>query len=238
MKPTLIAFFISVALHGILFLFHFDFLRPGKPGKLKINTITVNLSYRQPHRNFLPPLNLQTDFEAIKPLPLLKEKLPKKQPTGKKATITQKRKLPPKIKPKVKPPDKNPLEKVSSDHLAPMKDADRPAPADALSSISGSRSNQASTSIRQFARPLYKRNPPIKYPAYAKKRGYEGTVLLDVLVDASGTVEKIKLFKSSGHSILDKKAMSSVNQWLFEPAMKDNKKIRAWVRIPVEFSLK
>jgi len=36
--------------------------------------------------------------------------------------------------------------------------------------------------------PLYKVNPPPEYPRLARKRGYQGTVVLDVLVDQNGKV--------------------------------------------------
>jgi protein TonB len=41
------------------------------------------------------------------------------------------------------------------------------------------------------ARPAYKVNPPPAYPKRAKRRGYEGTVLLEVLVDRNGRVKEL-----------------------------------------------
>ena len=86
--------------------------------------------------------------------------------------------------------------------------------------------------------PLYKVNPLPEYPRMARKRGYQGTVVLEVLVDQNGRVGDLRLFTSSGYSILDKKAMASVKGWLFEPAMKGDKKLDMWVRVPVRFELK
>ncbi|RPJ14559.1 MAG: hypothetical protein EHM30_10085, partial [Desulfobacteraceae bacterium] len=40
--------------------------------------------------------------------------------------------------------------------------------------------------IMKEAVPLYKENPAPGYPALAKKRGYEGTVILEVLVTKEG----------------------------------------------------
>jgi protein TonB len=94
------------------------------------------------------------------------------------------------------------------------------------------------TPVVREAVPLYKVNPPPEYPRLARKRGYQGTVVLDVLVDQNGKVGNLRLFTSSGHSILDKKAMVSVKEWLFEPGMKGDKKLDMWVRVPVRFELK
>jgi protein TonB len=86
--------------------------------------------------------------------------------------------------------------------------------------------------------PLYKVNPLPEYPRIARKRGYQGTVVLEVLVDQNGRVGDLRLFTSSGHSILDRKAMACVKGWLFEPGMKGDKKLDMWVRVPVRFELK
>lgn len=90
--------------------------------------------------------------------------------------------------------------------------------------------------VREAA-PLYRVNPPPEYPGIARKRGYQGTVVLEVLVDQNGRVGDLRLFASSGHSILDRSAMASVKGWLFEPGMKGGKKIDMWVRVPVRFEL-
>lgn len=88
------------------------------------------------------------------------------------------------------------------------------------------------------ARPIYQNNPPPEYPRLARRRGYEGTVVLEVLVDQEGRVEDLRLFRSSKHKILDRAAMASVKEWLFEPGMRGDKPVEMWVRIPIRFQLK
>lgn len=63
-------------------------------------------------------------------------------------------------------------------------------------------------------------------------------MVLEVLVDRNGRVGDLRLFTSSGYSILDRKAMASVKLWLFEPGMKGDKKLDMWVRVPVSFQLR
>lgn len=94
------------------------------------------------------------------------------------------------------------------------------------------------TPVVRKAIPLYRVNPLPKYPRIARKRGYQGTVVFDVLVDQNGRVGDLRLFTSSGYSILDRSAMASVKGWLFKPGMKGDKKLDMWVRVPVRFELK
>ena len=85
--------------------------------------------------------------------------------------------------------------------------------------------------------PLYELNPPIAYPLVARRRNYEGTVMLDVLVGSDGTVRDLRLADSSGHSVLDRSAMAQVRAWRFEPARRGTEPIQMWVKIPVRFEL-
>jgi periplasmic protein TonB len=94
-----------------------------------------------------------------------------------------------------------------------------------------------SGSIRE-ATPAYLANPSPEYPAIARRRGYEGTVLVEVLVSRDGRVEDLRLLQSSGYSVLDQAAMTSMKGWLFEPATINEEKVEMWVKVPVRFHLK
>ncbi len=98
--------------------------------------------------------------------------------------------------------------------------------------------NISKATIIKTAIPLYKLNPRPEYPRLARKRGYQGTVVLDVLVDKNGRVSDLKLATSSKYPILDKKAMASVKKWIFEPGKKGNNKVDMWVKVPIRFELK
>ncbi len=86
--------------------------------------------------------------------------------------------------------------------------------------------------------PLYKVNPPPRYPAAARQRGVQGTVVISVHVDAQGRPANLWLFKSSGHRTLDNAALQAVKDWVFEPAMQGGRKVAMWVNVPVRFELK
>lgn len=91
--------------------------------------------------------------------------------------------------------------------------------------------------ILRQAKPLFRVNSPPEYPRIARKRGYQGIVILDVWVTRNGKVGNLKLHKSSGYPVLDRSAIASVKNWLFKPGIKDGKPVDMWVRVPVRFKL-
>ncbi|UCD65767.1 MAG: energy transducer TonB [Deltaproteobacteria bacterium] len=89
----------------------------------------------------------------------------------------------------------------------------------------------------QIAHPRYQFNSPPLYPGLARKRGQQGTVILQVLVNKEGRVEDLKIDVSSNFSMLDRAAIKAVKKWLFEPGRKDAEKVVMWVKVPVTFKL-
>lgn len=87
------------------------------------------------------------------------------------------------------------------------------------------------------AKPLYRLNPPPDYPPLARRRGLEGTVQLDVLVNSRGGVHEVRLAGTSGHDLLDRAAMAAVQTWLFQPGKRGEQSIDMWVRVPIRFAL-
>lgn len=85
--------------------------------------------------------------------------------------------------------------------------------------------------------PVYRKNPAPRYPLAARRRGYEGTVVLEVLVNKSGRVEDLRLFRSSGYEVLDRAAMKSVQGWVFKPARRGDQVVEMWVKVPIRFQL-
>ncbi len=90
----------------------------------------------------------------------------------------------------------------------------------------------------QASVPLYHLNPPPSYPAVARRRNYQGTVRLDVLVDRQGRAAQVRLAESCGYAMLDRSAVKSVGQWRFEPARRFGRPIEMWVQVPVRFELR
>jgi protein TonB len=103
--------------------------------------------------------------------------------------------------------------------------------------VEGDKRPSGAAVVRE-ATPLYRSNPAPKYPRMARRRGFQGTVVLDVLVNQNGKVGDLRVYESSGYSLLDKTALAAVRDWLFEPGKHGDKTVKMWVRVPVRFQLK
>ena len=71
----------------------------------------------------------------------------------------------------------------------------------------------------------------------AKRRGFEGMVMLRLQISSTGQVEQVLIDRSSGYSILDKAAVKAALQWSFVPAVRAGKAVNARATVPVRFSL-
>jgi len=80
-------------------------------------------------------------------------------------------------------------------------------------------------------------NPPPEYPALARRRGYEGSVVLSFQVLADGSCGDVRVTEPSGHDILDEAAARAVRFWRFRPATRDGQPVVAVQRIRFTFKL-
>jgi len=81
-------------------------------------------------------------------------------------------------------------------------------------------------------------NPAPEYPARARRRGWEGRVLLEVTVDAEGRVAGLRTLESSGYDLLDRAAAEAVRRWRFTPARRLGRQVADTVEVPVRFALR
>ena len=75
------------------------------------------------------------------------------------------------------------------------------------------------------------------YPEISRRRGQEGTVLLELSVDANGRVAKVRIVESSGFSALDTAATEALRDWRFRPAQRGGVPIAASIIHPVHFRI-
>jgi periplasmic protein TonB len=97
--------------------------------------------------------------------------------------------------------------------------------------------NSASVLVEPVFNAVYLKNPKPPYPSIARRMKLEGTVILQVLVSSDGKPEIVQLGKSSGSSVLDQTALTTVQGWSFVPARQGNIPISAWVDVPLRFRL-
>jgi len=223
-KRILLAAIISLGLHGLLFSMETGWLAGINPAMPESREITISLA-RQPQKK-----------PAIKPSPKQKTRhVPKKETLKKQGKQPDIQKEKTTVEPESKPEPEEPksVKETKEEYFAPAPD---------MSYIRSSTIVDQKAKIPGYqtileARPIYRINPPPSYPIIARKRGYQGNVVLEVLVDKRGKVLDLRIFLSSGHLILDKTAISSVKKWLFEPGMRGRDKIEMWVRVPIRFKL-
>lgn len=91
--------------------------------------------------------------------------------------------------------------------------------------------------VIQNSVPRYDINPRPSYPPVAKRRGYEGTVVLDVLVTREGRAGEVIVVQSSGYAILDRRALATVKKWVFVPARRGTEPVEMQVTVPIVFEL-
>jgi TonB family protein len=75
------------------------------------------------------------------------------------------------------------------------------------------------------------------YTPRALQARVEGTVLLDTVVLADGTVGDIAV-KESLDDDLDKQAIDAMKQWTFKPGTKDGKAVAVRVAVQMQFTLR
>ena len=82
---------------------------------------------------------------------------------------------------------------------------------------------------------LLKRVEPY-YPEAARKQKISGMVLVDVVIDTSGSIDKAEIYKSI--KVLDQAALDAAMQFKFSPGKYLDRPVKVKMRIPFKFQLK
>lgn len=263
MKRLIPAVVIAIGIHAFLLRTDLDWLNLAGFKNPSADSVTITLESIQlrtakPKFNSLPPHRYPREINEV-----AVEKIPKSEtpaaPTVKQKPVEatkkpeKKKPLPKPVPAKPKrqdkhqetvPPDQTPPPSPESvpDESSQGKDTPMQPPQEETTAFdtaaTGPASNQAAPPPAvEDAIPEYRRNPPISYPRRARRKGYEGTVLLEVLVNRNGKVADLRIIASSGYAILDRSAVKSVKSWSFKPAKKGNDTVDMWVQVPVRFKL-
>ena len=217
----ILAALLAILLHAGLLAVHPGWIFEQTVHPPRARSVTVTMSYRPP------------------PAPPAPEKEPETPP--------QKKPRPP-DKPEM-PVSRPELQKPEPAPVAEEKSAPAPAPSAAAKVEEESARDEedvstthgdaaANMKVTRKAVPLYKSNPPPPYPRLARRRGYQGQVILSVHVNRNGHVDNLWVFESSGYRLLDQAALEAVRSWAFEPGKKGEQPAAMWVKVPVLFELK
>lgn len=170
------------------------------------------------------------ETQAIKQLPPPPKKITKTKITKKTPAATSK----PRIirKPKLIPAPLTESEPESGKNDSPILMAPKPAaPTEKTPALDTEKFTEANY------RANYGFNPKPKYPRIARKRNWQGKVLLRVQVSAEGASENITVHRSSGYETLDAAAVEAVEKWKFIPAKRGDKPVPSSVIVPIQFTL-
>ena len=94
---------------------------------------------------------------------------------------------------------------------------------------------------KNLSKALYKigsiNNPHPPYPLIARKKGFEGKLILEVLVNEDGSVKSTSIRESSGYEILDTVSKKTVEKCTFIPAKKMGQAVKDNIQVPIKFVL-
>ncbi len=83
--------------------------------------------------------------------------------------------------------------------------------------------------------PVYRPEPV--YPAFARRLGHEGRVVIRIHVLSSGVVAAAHIERSSGYAALDEAALATIKRWRFRPAQRGGQPVDATLNVPITFKL-
>lgn len=78
---------------------------------------------------------------------------------------------------------------------------------------------------------------PPQYPAGALEAGQTGTVVLKVHVGIDGKPLRVEVAQATNPGVFDAAAIAAVENWKFNPALREGMAVESWVRVPICFSL-
>jgi len=240
----------AALLHAFLFLVPLPTASVTPPSAPTHGT-TISVSMTVPSvQSAVPPKAVakpkpqKTPPKKIKPVPSKKPPVQKKK--------TQAKRIKPKKAAKKKVPVLEPVEElptpappVAAEDPEPSPTPDEPsAPVEVAMAKETDQESQETVEPASApavggtltdAQPTSVYAPEPRYPKAAIRRGYQGVVLLDILVAGDGHVEKVKLKTSSGHGVLDRSALKGVKKWRFSASGSTQP---TWVTLPVRFELR
>jgi len=76
----------------------------------------------------------------------------------------------------------------------------------------------------------------IRYPEEAKRKGIDGRVFVQFIVEKSGEIDSVRISRGV-HPLLNEEALRVVRQTKWKPAVEDGEPLRVQMSLPVTFRL-
>ena len=106
---------------------------------------------------------------------------------------------------------------------------EQPAPAETLPGL------KQYVYVEEMPAPVHSVSP--EYPAMAKEAGVSGLVVAHLLVGRDGHVLDVQIDENHSILMLNEAAVRAARQWVFKPALANNKPVAVWVAVPFNFRL-
>lgn len=119
---------------------------------------------------------------------------------------------------------------------SPASTAQAPQPGEPPQPLATSQPSQEPATVPATAVRYLKPPAPV-YPAFSRRAGESGRVLIRVLIDETGSPRTLELQQSSGYARLDDSALAAVRATRFKPYTEDGTPRPVWVLIPIVFDL-
>ncbi|HKJ72059.1 MAG TPA: energy transducer TonB [Gammaproteobacteria bacterium] len=81
------------------------------------------------------------------------------------------------------------------------------------------------------------RRASVKYPPAARKKGTTGYVVVNLLINTKGEVERVKVLDAEPGDTFRKAAVDAVRQWKFRPAEYEGEPVKVWAKQKIRFDL-
>ncbi len=209
-----VVIFLSVAVHGAALLL----------GRV-----------RQERPTALPDQSAEVvALVLVEPAPPIEFSPPEPTPIPKPPTLDPVPPEPPPVEPVISKPEPEPARPAATP-LPAVKPQPRPV-AEPKPEKPAPRT-PASRAIVQ-ARPDIAHNPPPRYPEMARRKGWEGSVMVRAHVSAAGRVTAVSLHRSCSYGVLNQAALAAVKSWRFRPGSMGGQAADTVVEVPVNFSLR
>ena len=137
-----------------------------------------------------------------------------------------------------KPPEVKPEKHLPPDPSSPKFPEPKEEPQKLIPHPSSLIPPIAPRQARLDAPPKPKRNIRPDYPKGARQRGEQGDVILEIRVNAEGTVDDVKVSTSSGFVELDEAAVKAARAAKFSPARSGHEPVASTARLKLQFKLK
>lgn len=167
----------------------------------------------------------------------VKFEAPPEQKKKKKKTVKKREQKPQKPRPTSAPPPAPDLASSLSTVSLGLPDVAAQSVGNVSDKLLGDVKTGVMTEDSVDSKPRPMRRTAASYPPRARAEGVTGYVTLNLLIDQTGRVERVKVLEAQPAGVFEQTAQETVRNWHFEPATYEGEAVKVWARQTVRFDL-